>query len=88
MRTRIRPNRIWRDTDNALKLYNEVHPDSRFAGDLEEPRTSQITSDRARVKRAMRWYLSVRGCSSSATLEADFCEAQALKSISLENTKR
>ena len=28
------------DTDNALKLYNEVHPDSRFAGDLEEPRFS------------------------------------------------
>ena len=28
------------DTDNALKLYNEAHPDSRFVGDLEEPRFS------------------------------------------------
>ena len=28
------------DTDNALKLYNEAHPDSRFEGDLKEPRFS------------------------------------------------
>ena len=28
------------DTDNALKLYNEAHPDSQFEGDLKEPQFS------------------------------------------------